>query len=148
MSKRIGLVAHDTRKQDLLDWAHTHRRILLAHQLVCTGTTGRLMRDTLGPDARIQALKSGPLGGDQQMGAMIADEAIDILIFLWEPMQPQPHDVDVRALLRLSVLYNVPTASNLATADFLISSPHFTGDYARRPLDYSGYLHRQIPHHG
>lgn len=144
MTKIIGLVAHDTRKQDLIDWARRHRATLLRHQLVCTGTTGRLLGEALGPEATIRALKSGPLGGDQQMGAMIADEKIDILIFLWEPMQPQPHDVDVRALLRLSVVYNVPTASNLATADFFVTSPLFEGAYARKPLDYSAYLNRQL----
>lgn len=144
MTKRISLVAHDTRKQDLVEWAEFNRDDLLKHELVCTGSTGKLMREALGPDARIESLKSGPLGGDQQMGALIADDKIDLLIFLWEPMQPQPHDVDVKALMRLSAVYNIPTAYNLATADFLISSPLFASEYQPKRKDYSDYLNRKL----
>lgn len=144
MPKTIGLIAHDSRKSDLAAWSLRNAARLLRHDLVCTGTTGRRLAEALGPGARIRSLKSGPLGGDQQMGALIAEDAIDIMIFLWEPMQPQPHDVDVKALLRLCVVYNIPTASNLATADFLIASPHFDGAYTPAPLDYSAYLRRSV----
>ena len=144
MPKTIGLVAHDTRKPDLVAWSLRNAACLMRHDMVCTGTTGRRLAEALGPAARIRSLKSGPLGGDQQMGALIAEGAIDIMVFLWEPMQPQPHDVDVKALLRLCVVYNIPTASNLATADFLIASPHFEGAYTPDVCDYSAYLRRSI----
>lgn len=144
MSKRISLVAHDTRKKDLVEWAVFNQKQLIEHELICTGSTGRLIREALGESAHITALKSGPLGGDQQMGALIADDKIDLLIFLWEPMEPQPHDVDVKALLRLSTVYNIPMACNLATADFLISSPLFDSDYQPKRRDYSEYLNRKL----
>ena len=143
--KSIALVAHDTRKKDLVEWVDFNRDELLRHDLVCTGTTGRLVKEALGEEARVKALKSGPLGGDQQMGALIADDKIDVMIFLWEPMQPQPHDVDVKALLRLAVVYNIPMACNLSTADFLISSPLFGQDYDPKPMDYESYLKRELP---
>lgn len=143
--KSIALVAHDTRKKDLVEWVDFNRDELLRHDLVCTGTTGRLVKEALGEEARVKALKSGPLGGDQQMGALIADDKIDVMIFLWEPMQPQPHDVDVKALLRLAVVYNIPMACNLSTADFLISSPLFDQDYDPKPMDYESYLKRDLP---
>ncbi|PKL74479.1 MAG: methylglyoxal synthase [Candidatus Melainabacteria bacterium HGW-Melainabacteria-1] len=144
MPKRIALVAHDTRKRDLAEWVTFNREKLIPHQIVCTGSTGKLVCKALGDGAQVRALKSGPLGGDQQMGALIAEDEIDLLIFLWEPMMPQPHDVDVKALLRLAVVYNLPMACNIATADFLISSPHFNGDYAPRRKDYSDYLNRSL----
>ena len=144
MAKTIGLVAHDTRKPDLVAWALRNRDCLLRHRMVCTGTTGRRLSEALGPEAQIRSLKSGPLGGDQQMGALIAEAAIDIVIFLWEPMEPQPHDVDVKALLRLCVVYNIPTASNLATADFLMTSPHFDGTYVPEVPDFGNYLNRRV----
>jgi methylglyoxal synthase len=129
--------------------------LLLAHKLVCTGTTGALVEEALHrklDDAKgtvsVRKLKSGPLGGDQQLGGLIADGEIDVLIFLWDPMEPQPHDVDVKALLRIAVLYNVPTACNRSTADFLISSPIFTAEYAPRLTDYSGYVQRGIGDRG
>ncbi len=148
----IGLVAHDNRKKDLAEWVAWNRELLRKHHLVCTGTTGKMISAVLGDQAvkgkkqkyRITLLKSGPLGGDQQLGAMIAEGKIDMLIFLWDPMQPQPHDVDVKALLRIAALYNVPTAHNRSTADFLISSPLMHEDYKPVLKDYSGYIHREI----
>ena len=146
--KRIGLVAHDNRKQDLIDWVSYNAEKISAHKLICTGTTGKLIIDTLidkGCNPTIELLKSGPLGGDQELGAKIAYNDIDMLIFLWDPMTIQPHDVDVKALLRLSVLYNVPTASNRATADYLISSELFKDkDYVPHRKDYSIYINRNI----
>ncbi len=136
--KRIALVAHDLRKQDLLRWVQTNQDRLVNHTLFGTGTTGKLLNDN--SILEIHRLKSGPLGGDQQLGAMIASEELDILIFFWDPMTAQPHDVDVKALLRMSVLYNVSVACNRATADFLISSPLFDAEYANEMKDYSELL--------
>jgi methylglyoxal synthase len=152
VSKRIALVAHDNRKNDLIEWVQWNWKLLLDHMLICTGTTGRLVEEAISTklekgnlfkDAIIK-LKSGPLGGDQQLGAMIAEGNIDILIFFWDPMQPQPHDVDVKALLRISVLYNIPTACNRSTADFLISSPIMTEKYSQKLTDYSYYVDRLL----
>jgi methylglyoxal synthase len=148
--KTIALVAHDNKKKDLIEWVKFNRKTLEKHQLVCTGTTGKLVQDVIDDgsqsDEKINVirLKSGPLGGDQQMGAMIADGKIDLMVFLWDPMQPQPHDVDVKALLRISNLYNIPTACNRSTADFLISSPLFTSEYTPTKKDYSEYLNRKL----
>lgn len=152
--KTIALVAHDNRKPDLAEWVAWNYDAIVDHDLVCTGTTGRLMeetlarearrRDRLDQDKRVTRLKSGPLGGDLQLGAMISEGRIDMLIFLWDPMQPQPHDVDVKALLRIAVLANVPTATNRATADFLISSPLLDGDYEPVVKDYAEYLDREL----
>lgn len=150
--KRIALVAHDNRKKDLIEWAEWNYEVLIHHKLVSTGTTGRLVEEAIkkrlpDKDARnfaVTKLKSGPLGGDQQLGALIAEEKIDIMIFLWDPMQPQPHDVDVKALLRISVLYNLPTACNRSTADFLISSPLLNAEYEQELKDYSGYIGRTV----
>ena len=154
IQKRIGLVAHDNRKKDLVEWAEWNWRELLKHKLVCTGTTGRLIEEALlkkmtensqvKEKLEIVKLKSGPLGGDQQLGAMIAEGKIDMLIFLWDPMQPQPHDVDVKALLRITVLYNIPTANNRSTADFLISSHLMQQEYHPIIKDYSTYIKREI----
>lgn len=144
MSKlNIALVAHDHCKVDLLAWALRHQSMLMPHKLVCTGTTGRLLQEHLGSQAHIKCLKSGPLGGDQQMGARIAEGKVDLIVFLWDPMRAQPHDVDVKALLRLAVVYNIPTACNLATADFLLQSACFN-NYQREVRDYSDYLHRDV----
>ena len=129
-NKRIGLVAHDNRKRDLVEWVEWNWEELINHELICTGTTGRLVEEALLGKVpmenrsllRITKLRSGPLGGDQQLGAMIVEGKIDMLIFLWDPMQPQPHDVDVKALLRITVLYNIPTANNRSTADFMIQN--------------------------
>ena len=150
--KRIALVAHDNRKKDLIEWAEWNYEVLIHHQLVSTGTTGRLVEEAIikrladedANDFEIMKLKSGPLGGDQQLGAMIAEGKIDLLIFLWDPMQPQPHDVDVKALLRISVLYNIPTACNRSTADFMISSSLLDAQYEPELRDYSGYIERTV----
>ena len=149
-SKNIALVAHDNRKKDLVEWVEFNYKTLLGHQIICTGTTGKLVNETLFAkleaeeeiDKEIILLKSGPLGGDQQLGAMIADGKIDLLIFFWDPMQPQPHDVDVKALLRITVVYNIPTACNRSTADFLISSHLLKEKYEPKIVDYSEYINR------
>ncbi|MEE4177689.1 MAG: methylglyoxal synthase [Bacteroides sp.] len=150
--KRIALVAHDNRKKDLLEWVSWNRKTLSSHQLFCTGTTGHFVEEAmkdpvtgkLPGSMSITRLKSGPLGGDQQMGALVADGKIDMMIFFWDPMQQQAHDVDVKALLRITVLYNIPTASNRSTADFLISSEFFSKQYTPRPMDVGDYLNRSI----
>lgn len=136
--KRIALVAHDQRKQDLLAWAQFNAPTLAGHKLYATGTTGKLINDY--SELAVTRMKSGPLGGDQQLGAMIANLELDILIFFWDPMTAQPHDVDVKALLRMSVLYNVVMACNRATADFIISSILFDSDYTHEIKDYSVFL--------
>ena len=151
--KNIALVAHDKMKVDMVEWVRWNKAILAKHKLICTGTTGRMIQDLLidekdnlpGKDFEIIRLKSGPLGGDQQLGAMIAEGKIHVLIFFWDPMEQQPHDVDVKALLRIAVLYNIPTASNRTSADFLISSPLFYGEYETRQKDYGDYLERSVP---
>jgi methylglyoxal synthase len=157
--KTIALVAHDNKKKDLIEWVKYNCGTLSNYNLVCTGTTGRLVEEAFDEyfhnledsnhelnikHVEIRRLKSGPLGGDQQMGALIAEGKIDMLIFLWDPMQPQPHDVDVKALLRISNLYNIPTACNRSTADFLISSPLLKSKYEKIKKDYSEYLNRSI----
>lgn len=149
-TKRIALVAHDHCKRDLVEWVDWNWQLLLHHKLICTGTTGRLVEEALTrrheavPPNIISKLKSGPFGGDQQLGAMIVEGKIDILIFFWDPMEPQPHDVDVKALLRIAVLYNIPCACNRATADFLISSPLINESYTPIMRDYSEYHQRRI----
>jgi methylglyoxal synthase len=150
--KHVALVAHDNRKKDLTEWVSWNWETLLHHKITCTGTTGKLVEATLAkriPADRgilypIIKLKSGPLGGDQQLGAMIVNGEIDLLIFFWDPMEPQPHDVDVKALLRISVLYNIPTACNRSTADFLISSPLLSEIYEPIVKDYTDYISRKV----
>jgi methylglyoxal synthase len=127
--RRIGLVAHDHKKPDLLEWAAYNRTLLARHELIATGTTGRLLAVELGLD--VARLRSGPLGGDQQLGAMITNRMLDVLVFFWDPLSPQPHDPDVKALLRIAVVWNLPIACNRATADFVISSPLLATDYER-----------------
>ena len=149
---KIGLVAHDNRKDDLLQWVVHNKEILKEHRLVCTGTTGKLITNALygtnTENSNVKRLKSGPLGGDQQIGSRIASDRIDLLIFFWDPMAAQPHDPDVKALLRLAVLYNIPTACNRSTADFIISSPLFKNlnEEIYKPIrkDYTKYLNRNI----
>ncbi len=150
MIETIALVAHDNRKNDLIEWVEYNYDHLMDKKLVCTGTTGKLVKAALEKHAAgkkkkgIKLLKSGPLGGDQQLGAMIAENKIDMMIFLWDPMEPQPHDVDVKALLRIAVMYNVPTANNRSTADFLITSDLFSSDYKPVLKDYSAYIKRTL----
>jgi methylglyoxal synthase len=127
--KHIALIAHDNKKDDLLAWAKFNKGTLSKHELFATRTTGTYLENEL--NISIVKFKSGPLGGDQQVGAQIAEGTIDFLVFFWDPLEPQPHDPDVKALLRLAVLYNIPTASNRSTADFLISSPLMNEEYSR-----------------
>jgi methylglyoxal synthase len=131
--KHVALIAHDNRKADLLDWARFNRTTLGRHELHATGTTGALLAEELGLE--VHRFLSGPLGGDQQIGAAIAEGRIDFVIFFWDPLEPHPHDVDVKALLRIAVVYNVPIACNRATADFVLSSPLMEREYSRTTVD-------------
>jgi methylglyoxal synthase len=152
--KVIALVAHDNRKRDLIEWVSWNHAILAEHRLVCTGTTGRLVEEALAQKAKeaedtplappIQKLKSGPLGGDQQLGALISEGKVDVVIFFWDPMEPHPHDVDVKALLRIAVVYNIPIACTRSTADFLISSPLMKRAYEPATTDYTSYIGRKV----
>jgi len=135
--RTIALIAHDNKKGDLAEWARFNRAELAQHDLVATGTTGRLLTDDL--DLPVTCLRSGPLGGDQQIGARIAEGDVDILIFFWDPLEPHPHDPDVKALLRLAVAWNIPVACNRASADFVISSPLFARRYDRLQPDFATY---------
>lgn len=140
--KRIALVAHDNKKKSLIEWAVFNKAVLSRHELCATGTTGGLLEEKL--DRPIKKLLSGPIGGDQQVGAMIANGDIDILIFFWDPMEAQPHDSDVRALLRIAVAWNCIVANDRATADFILTSPLMVDDYDIEVPDYTTYLKRKI----
>src|SRR3954471_9508488 len=141
--KKIALVAHDNKKWDLVQWAKFNRDLLAHHQVFATGTTGLILEKEL--RFKITKLQSGPLGGDQQIGSKIVDDLIDFLIFFWDPLEPQPHDPDVKALLRMAVVWNIPIACNRATADFMISSPLMDGVYDRLVPDYEEYRNRRTP---
>jgi methylglyoxal synthase len=135
LKKRVALIAHDNRKHDLLGWAKFNRGSLAHHELYATETTGTLLEEQLG--LAVTKLQSGPLGGDQQIGAKVAEGAIDALIFFWDPLEPHPHDPDVKALLRIAVVWNIPIACNRASADFIISPPLMAGPYERLITDYA-----------
>ncbi|HVN15416.1 MAG TPA: methylglyoxal synthase [Anaerolineales bacterium] len=141
--KKIALVAHDNKKRDLVEWAKFNRVLLAHHKIFATGTTGALLEKELG--MTITRLQSGPLGGDQQIGAKIVDGDIDFLIFFWDPLEPMPHDPDVKALLRMAVVWNIPIACNRASADFIISSPLMDAGYDRLVPDYESYRTRELP---
>lgn len=140
LKKRVALVAHDNCKKDLIEWARYNSGSLAHHELFGTGTTGGLVAKELGIE--VKRLLSGPLGGDQQIGALIAEGALDVLVFFWDPLEPLPHDPDVKALLRIAVLYNIPTACNRSTADFLVSSPIMDQEYEPAPVEASTRLRR------
>ena len=140
--KKIALVAHDNKKRDLIEWAKFNKVLLAHHTVFATGTTGGLLGNELG--IRIHKLQSGPLGGDQQIGSKIVDGEIDFLIFFWDPLEPVPHDPDVKALLRMAVVWNIPMACNRASADFIISSPLMDETYDRLIPDYDSYRNRPI----
>jgi methylglyoxal synthase len=140
--KKIGLVAHDNKKADLIEWAKFNKTLLAHHKIYATGTTGTLLEKELG--LKIKKLQSGPLGGDQQIGAKIVDNEIDFLIFFWDPLEPQPHDPDVKALLRMAIVWNIPIACNRASADFMISSSLMDSDYDRLVPDYDSYRKRVV----
>lgn len=141
--KKIALVAHDNKKQDLVEWAKFNRDLLSHHEVFATGTTGEILERELG--IKITKLQSGPLGGDQQIGAMIVDGKINFLIFFWDPLEPLPHDPDVKALLRMAVVWNIPIACDRASADFMISSPLMDSEYHRLVPDYEAYRKRRLP---
>ncbi|TVR22059.1 MAG: methylglyoxal synthase [Nitriliruptor sp.] len=141
--RTIALVAHDGQKADLLAWVRHNREVLAGHRLVATGTTGQLLADELGLE--VLPLESGPLGGDMQLGAMITEGSVDALVFLWDPLSAQPHEPDVRALLRVATLWNVPVASNRATADLLVTSPLLTDPaYVRQVPDHAAHRERLL----
>jgi methylglyoxal synthase len=141
-TKRVALVAHDNKKKDLIDWAIYNKTVLSKHELIATGTTGRLLEEHLGRP--VKKLFSGPLGGDQQIGAMIAEEKLDLLVFFWDPMEAQPHDSDVKALLRVAVAWNILIACNRTTADFILTSVLMNEEYSIDVPDYTNFLKRNV----
>ena len=140
--KKIALVAHDNKKAEIIEWAVYNKTTLAKHRLYATGTTGNLLETAL--DQSITKLLSGPLGGDQQIGAMIAEGKLDVLIFFWDPMEAQPHDPDIKALLRVAVTWNIPIACDRASADFILTSPLMHTEYETFLPDYSTYTSRKI----
>lgn len=140
--KRIALVAHDNKKTELMEWVVYNKTTLSKHKLFATGSTGNLLESAL--DQSITKLLSGPLGGDQQIGSRIAEGKLDVLIFFWDPMEAQPHDPDIKALLRVAVTWNIPIACDRATADFLLTSPLMHEEYESRLTDYSTYINRKL----
>ncbi|SHL91556.1 methylglyoxal synthase [Chitinophaga jiangningensis] len=140
--KRIALIAHDHKKAELIEWATYNKTVLSRHELYATGTTGKLIEEAL--DVSVRKLLSGPLGGDQQIGALVAEGALDVIIFFWDPMEALPHDPDIKALLRLGVVWNIPIANNRSTADFLLTSPLMHQDYEVILPDYTQYLGRKV----
>ncbi|HVD96634.1 MAG TPA: methylglyoxal synthase [Cytophagaceae bacterium] len=140
--KRIALIAHDNKKFELVEWAIHHKEILKNHELLATGTTGSMVEKELGQS--VEKFQSGPLGGDQQIGALIVEGKVDILIFFWDPMEALPHDPDIKALLRIGAVWNIAIACDQATADFIISSPFLNNSYERFMPDYDNYKNRKI----
>jgi methylglyoxal synthase len=141
-TKRIALVAHDNKKAELIEWAKYNREKMIKFEIVATGTTGKLLEHEL--KMKVNAVQSGPLGGDQQIGAQITEGRIDLLIFFWDPLEPLPHDPDIKALLRLAVLWNIPLACNRTTADYIFSSPLLSNDYQRKIPQFKSYLEREL----
>lgn len=139
--KHIALIAHDNMKKELIEWVKSNKKILSKHFLCGTGTTAKLIADTA--ELPVRAFKSGPMGGDQQIGARISEGSIDLMIFFWDPLESQPHDPDVKALLRIAVLYDIPVANNKSTADFILSSPYMDMEYERRIIDYSTFISKR-----
>jgi methylglyoxal synthase len=142
--KKIALVAHDNKKVEMIEWAKFNRDLLAQHKIFATGTTGRLLEEVL--EIKVRKLQSGPLGGDQQIGSMIVGGEIDFMIFFWDPLEPMSHDTDIKALLRMAAVWNIPIACNRSTADFMISSPLLEEDYERIVPNYSDYQNRKIEH--
>lgn len=140
--KKIALVAHDNKKLELVEWIKNHRESMMASELVATGTTGSMIEQELGIE--VHKLQSGPLGGDQQIGALIAEGNIDVLIFFWDPLEPLPHDPDIKALLRIAVVWNIPVACNKTTADYIFSSSLLFSSYERTVPDFTAYRNRKI----
>ncbi|AWY01897.1 methylglyoxal synthase [Marinomonas primoryensis] len=140
--KNVALVAHDNMKPALIEWAEKHKEKLIKHNLMATGTTGNLMQKQL--NVPVKSLISGPLGGDQQLGGLIAEGKIDVLIFFWDPFEPMPHDPDIKALLRVAAVWNIPIACSVSSANFLVSSPLFESAFERQIPDYEKYLQERL----
>lgn len=140
--KRIALIAHDNKKKELVEWTSFNKESMLKFEIYATGTTGKMLEEKTG--LQVIRLHSGPLGGDQQIGAMVSEGKIDMLIFFWDPLEPLPHDPDIKALLRLAVVWNIPVACNRATADFLFASPLLFSDYERTRPDFTAYQNRKV----
>lgn len=140
--KRIALIAHDSKKDEIVEWVEEHSNILKNHFLCGTGTTARLISEKT--ELPVKAYNSGPLGGDQQIGSRIVEGNIDFVIFFWDPLESQPHDPDVKALLRIAAVYDIPIANNRATADFMITSKYMAEEYERRVLNYNKVIQRRL----